>query len=580
MTCDDILTVDDGVAATQADMSDEMIIADVREGENAEANQEENEEEGLEQDETSIQKPSAAQIREAIDSIMNFSMFTEIDEMRIMVMKTSKAAESEFAHTAHQFFKMADKADGCVETYDMEKIIIAAINHIRLVWNKKATMETIYNYTKKYNNVDSMEEFKDSFDNMLNTGKLTTRGEGERESIFVNKDLCACTELLLTTENELRSGNEEDTGSDMIIDRFREFEEKLSCITTSMEALKTRLDIPTTQEHKENSCHYSTDYAERDKLIKCLQEEITFLRDEIKTKNVIIKILVENSSMRDDAKYLSQATDINLQEKSLNSENIDVTNDSNAEKFITPKKKGRRLIKSIILANDDDNKVITNNRYSILENVESYETFGSYNANVTSDNETQHVERSKKMPSNHNKGTTKKARKNNSKTTIILGDSIIKNVDGWRMKKALKTDDRICVRSVASATSTQMIHYAQCVLEENPDKVILHVGTNDINSTKSTDEIANKIMEVVDVIQQRDKEVIVSALIRRNNNECNNKVMQVNTSLKSRCADRSIIFIENGNLEKSHLNKSGLHLNKQWYQYFSKKLCKYFKLTM
>ena len=56
--------------------------------------------------------------------------------------------------------------------------------------------------------------------------------------------------------------------------------------------------------------------------------------------------------------------------------------------------------------------------------------------------------------------------------------------------------------------------------------------------------------------------VIVSSLVQRSDG-FNNKVKQVNETLKSLCEQRNIGYIDNLNIDPtSHLNRSKLHLNR------------------
>ena len=53
-------------------------------------------------DELEIPKPSASEVREAIETLINFSMFTESSEIGALIMKTSGIAEIELAATRKQ----------------------------------------------------------------------------------------------------------------------------------------------------------------------------------------------------------------------------------------------------------------------------------------------------------------------------------------------------------------------------------------------------------------------------------------------------------------------------------------------
>ena len=62
------------------------------------------------------------------------------------------------------------------------------------------------------------------------------------------------------------------------------------------------------------------------------------------------------------------------------------------------------------------------------------------------------------------------------KTVVIQGDSIVKNVQGWK----LSTNARSVVKAFPGAKVEDMFHYIKPTLNQQPDEIILHVGTNDI----------------------------------------------------------------------------------------------------
>ena len=83
-----------------------------------------------------------------------------------------------------------------------------------------------------------------------------------------------------------------------------------------------------------------------------------------------------------------------------------------------------------------------------------------------------------------NKGGT------NLKKTLIVGDSIVKNIEGWRLNKGIKFS--VAVKSIPGATTKGMKHHIKECLEDNsPDSIILHVGTNNLKNKESVEDIAN-----------------------------------------------------------------------------------------
>ena len=71
------------------------------------------------------------------------------------------------------------------------------------------------------------------------------------------------------------------------------------------------------------------------------------------------------------------------------------------------------------------------------------------------------------------------------KKTLIPGDSIIKNFDGWRLNRRMNSV--VSVRSISGATTKAMKHDVMgCLEDESPDMILLHHETNDLISEEST----------------------------------------------------------------------------------------------
>ena len=61
------------------------------------------------------------------------------------------------------------------------------------------------------------------------------------------------------------------------------------------------------------------------------------------------------------------------------------------------------------------------------------------------------------------------------KVTVIAGDSIIKHLQGWRLSD---TNNHVVV---SNATIEDMEDYLKPVIRKEPESIVLHIGTNDLN---------------------------------------------------------------------------------------------------
>ena len=141
---------------------------------------------------------------------------------------------------------------------------------------------------------------------------------------------------------------------------------------------------------------------------------------------------------------------------------------------------------------------------------------------------------------------------------MILGDSMIKALNGWEMSQDLN-NCKVAVRKSSSATVKCMEDYVNPSLREDPDHFILHIRTNDLNSSKSAESIAESIVLHAKSLKNEKHDVSVSNVITRKD-RWREKAVCVNTHLKDMCTKENLFYITD-TLKQKHTNKGRLHLN-------------------
>ena len=221
-----------------------------------------------------------------------------------------------------------------------------------------------------------------------------------------------------------------------------------------------------------------------------LKKEICFLKDELKSKNTIIGIL-------------QQTVNSFEREKSKLSNNIkQISKSNNKDEFVIPKRfnKAKQLpttngnikmsnrFNELIVNNDDDDFELvnekSNNHIGIIKNV------------INSQGEAK---------PNHR--DTKKRK------TVIIGDSMVKEIKAWKLKKRLK--ENVQVKSFPGATIDDMKHYVIPTKKEEPNIIILHAGTNNLRDNQSTTSLANNIIEFGISLCTPQNEVVISGICHR-----------------------------------------------------------------
>ena len=72
----------------------------------------------------------------------------------------------------------------------------------------------------------------------------------------------------------------------------------------------------------------------------------------------------------------------------------------------------------------------------------------------------------------------KKSSDDRTKNVIIIGDSMLNNVNSCGLSKSKKVE----VSNFLGATSTDIFNKMDDILEDKPQSLIVHVGTNDLTN--------------------------------------------------------------------------------------------------
>ena len=125
----------------------------------------------------------------------------------------------------------------------------------------------------------------------------------------------------------------------------------------------------------------------------------------------------------------------------------------------------------------------------------------------------------------------------------------------------------VYVRSFSGSKVKCIKDYVKpCIREKNPEYLILHVGTNELNSEWPPERIAKSIINVAKNTQLDSRMVSISGIVPRNDN-FNIKALEVNKELSKMCGKEKLLYLSHSNINpQTHLNKSKLHLNRNGYE--------------
>ena len=108
-------------------------------------------------------------------------------------------------------------------------------------------------------------------------------------------------------------------------------------------------------------------------------------------------------------------------------------------------------------------------------------------------------------------------------------------------------------------TTRCMFSHLPDMFKVKPAYILLHIGSNDC-STKTSDEVLNDFKLLTDYIKKElpSSTLIISLPIIRNDNKV---AMQIQKNFGLKLKRLYYPFLDNSNIDLSHLGRKGLHLN-------------------
>lgn len=137
----------------------------------------------------------------------------------------------------------------------------------------------------------------------------------------------------------------------------------------------------------------------------------------------------------------------------------------------------------------------------------------------------------RKLPARNSTGFASQ-KINNERTTVVVGDSIIKNIQGIKLAKCV--GHRVVVKPFPGATIRDMRSHVVPTIDKSPDQICLLVGANDLKSSTPSD-VADSIVDLARAVENAsESEIVISELTARND-DYSDAFKAVNKRLKQFC---------------------------------------------
>ena len=162
---------------------------------------------------------------------------------------------------------------------------------------------------------------------------------------------------------------------------------------------------------------------------------------------------------------------------------------------------------------------------------------------------------------------------NTRKKITVIGDSMVKFL---RSDEMSSVNNAVNVMKHPGSSTDDMVDCVRPVTRKKLDVLIMHVGTNDLTKGVNT---LSKVRKIVSAIQEEDStrniELGFSSIVQRADKDYSKEIEDINTSLKSYCLGKGLIFVDNSNIDESCINNSKLHLSKKGMQLLSQNLLRF-----
>ena len=104
-------------------------------------------------------------------------------------------------------------------------------------------------------------------------------------------------------------------------------------------------------------------------------------------------------------------------------------------------------------------------------------------------------------------------REKNKKTIFVIGNSMVRHLNGWEISKILNENCKVFFETFSGAKTTCMNDYVKPSGRSSPDHFILHIGTNDLSSDKSPEEIDRSTIDLATSISNEKHDFSIFKII-------------------------------------------------------------------
>ena len=452
----------------------------------------------------------------------------------IVIYRLTSSVSTIFHKLKQPLLKMesiADEANNHFVNYkDLKILVLASIQTLKRE-NKKCGREEVYRLVNDSINKDITEEvFELILNSMIDNHSVNLNVIGKRECLSRSKESCQISDDKVD-QNDINFAKKFNLFKSSIVDHFDRLKQ---VFFSELNRFKEEL-------LESNIVDRPQDTSER--LVKQLQDHTEFLREELRNKNNMINCLLEQLLRRDDTifSYKNQVHDLmqklsDLHTAESNSYNSIDNNDFMNKGDENNNKSNKSQSRSEFYDNTSFNKSFyaevsiddVINPYSEPTTelvISSYKSMNNYNNSKSVENNITECDVVTTVINNKIDDSEKRTKETqtgkvvvnkNKQKVFILGDSIVKHIQGWEITKTLDNKQKVYVRQFSGSKVSCMKDYVKPSIRENNPGHIFHIGTNSVPSEKTPQVIAQSIVDLAKSVANDNLQVTVSSIVPRN----------------------------------------------------------------
>ena len=190
-----------------------------------------------------------------------------------------------------------------------------------------------------------------------------------------------------------------------------------------------------------------------------------------------------------------------------------------------------------------------------------------------------HIHHQRIVPGNYSYSNATRHQKGKA---VVIGDSHLNRINKWRFKND-NIEHAVYFKCFSGSNTKQLNYYANPTLvDEQPNTVIVHIGSNDITkfnySKVDVEDLAQRIIDVGKKCKSYGvNNTAISSILVRKNHDVNEVIKKVNNLLKTLCLEQGLTFICNSAIAREMLWRDGLHLTNEGTNMLSNIFLQYLK---